>query len=105
MNFAAIPGRDGAGTYFTFLIHKDISKYNVTMEAMEVIDFADRSCAGDLINLIEKAILLAQPGQTIKIIARDALLAIDIGAWCSKSGNKLADSSIPTEGIYYIQRA
>ncbi len=74
------------------------------MVAMPVIDFGDQTCAGDLIPLMENAIRLIQPGETIQVIARDPILAIDIAAWCSKSGNKLACLPNAKAGEYLIQK-
>jgi len=63
-------------------------------------DASDMGC-GELLILLSGRLNSLQPGQTLKLIARDPGAVEDIPSWCRLTGHHLLQANHPE---YFIQR-
>jgi tRNA 2-thiouridine synthesizing protein A len=63
-------------------------------------DAADMGC-GELLILLKGRLKAIEPGQTLKLIARDPGAIEDIPSWCRLTGHQLLKANHPE---YFIQR-
>ncbi|MGD0072799.1 MAG: sulfurtransferase TusA family protein [Candidatus Binataceae bacterium] len=63
-------------------------------------DAGDMGC-GELIVELRKRVRAIQPGQVLRLIARDPGAIEDLPAWCRMTGHRMNRAEHP---VYFIQR-
>jgi len=66
----------------------------------KLLDVGETLC-GELALLLRKELKAMQPGQVVKVIAKDSAAPQDLPAWCEMTGHRMIRAEPP---CFWIQR-
>lgn len=75
---------------------------DTTIQADQVLDLGTEGCSRLLEN-IEEALTMVEPGQILLVIANDPAAPLDIKVWSRTTGNTLLHANLD-ENQYFIQK-
>jgi len=82
---------------------ENMAKFDSSIHADYILDLGEKNCS-QLIMEVMLAIRHMENGQTLLVTANDPSAPIDLEAWCSMTGNTLAQRLPDTTGNLFLLR-